>query len=136
MSSDLENETDTLDNFSDDEYIEKPKPTRRYKKVAPEEDKRRRPAGGRKEKTPAQQAAWDKFQAHRKAYNDERRLKKAEEQAERVIKTTRVKEARKTVRKKKQDVEDELVAGIPDPSEKAKTLRKFHEQLHRCGFFG
>ena len=32
--------------------------------------------------------------------------------------------------------EDELVAGIPDPSEKAKTLRKFHEQLHRCGFFG
>lgn len=32
--------------------------------------------------------------------------------------------------------EDELVAAIPDPSEKAKTLRKFHEQLHRCGFFG
>lgn len=32
--------------------------------------------------------------------------------------------------------EDELVAEIPDPSEKAKTLRKFHEQLHRCGFFG
>lgn len=32
--------------------------------------------------------------------------------------------------------EDELVAGIPDPGEKAKTLRKFHEQLHRCGFFG
>lgn len=32
--------------------------------------------------------------------------------------------------------EDELVAGIPDPTEKAKTLRKFHEQLHRCGFFG
>ena len=35
-----------------------------------------------------------------------------EEQAERFIKTTRVKEARKTVRKKKQDVEDELVADI------------------------
>ena len=32
--------------------------------------------------------------------------------------------------------EDELVAAIPDPTEKAKTLRKFHEQLHRCGFFG
>lgn len=32
--------------------------------------------------------------------------------------------------------EDQLVAAIPDPSEKAKTLRKFHEQLHRCGFFG
>ncbi|MDF1790343.1 MAG: hypothetical protein P1U88_00460 [Thalassobaculaceae bacterium] len=32
--------------------------------------------------------------------------------------------------------EDELVAAITDPSEKAKTLRKFHEQLHRCGFFG
>jgi hypothetical protein len=32
--------------------------------------------------------------------------------------------------------EDELVAAISDPTEKAKTLRKFHEQLHRCGFFG
>jgi len=32
--------------------------------------------------------------------------------------------------------EDELVAAIGDPTEKANTLRKFHEQLHRCGFFG
>jgi hypothetical protein len=32
--------------------------------------------------------------------------------------------------------EEDLVAEIPDPSEKAKTLRRFHQQLHRCGFFG
>ncbi len=29
-----------------------------------------------------------------------------------------------------------MVADIPDPAEKAQVLRKFHEQLHRCGFFG
>ncbi len=32
--------------------------------------------------------------------------------------------------------ETEMVADIPDPSEKAAVLRQFHEQLHRCGFFG
>ena len=31
--------------------------------------------------------------------------------------------------------ENDLVAAIPDPTEKAKTLRRFHEQLHRSGFF-
>jgi len=32
--------------------------------------------------------------------------------------------------------ETEMVADIPDPAEKAQVLRQFHEQLHRCGFFG
>lgn len=32
--------------------------------------------------------------------------------------------------------ERDLVAAIPDPAEKAKVLRQFHEQLNRCGFFG
>ncbi len=31
--------------------------------------------------------------------------------------------------------ENDLVAAIADPTEKAKTLRRFHEQLHRSGFF-
>lgn len=37
---------------------------------------------------------------------------------------------------KRPNFEAELVAEIPDPNEKAKTLRQFHEQLNRCGFFG
>ena len=37
---------------------------------------------------------------------------------------------------KRPNFETELVSQIPDPKEQANTLRKFHEQLHRCGFFG
>lgn len=37
---------------------------------------------------------------------------------------------------KRPNFESELVSQIPDPKEQANTLRKFHEQLHRCGFFG
>lgn len=37
---------------------------------------------------------------------------------------------------KRPNFETELVAQIPDAAEKALVLRQFHEQLHRCGFFG
>lgn len=37
---------------------------------------------------------------------------------------------------KRPNFEADLVAQIPDPAEKAKTLRRFHEQLRRSGFFG
>ncbi|WP_193179584.1 hypothetical protein [Nisaea sediminum] len=37
---------------------------------------------------------------------------------------------------KRPNFEAELVSQIPDPQDQANTLRRFHEQLHRCGFFG
>ena len=37
---------------------------------------------------------------------------------------------------KRPNFEEELIAQIPDPAEKARTLRRFHERLHRSGFFG
>ena len=32
--------------------------------------------------------------------------------------------------------ETELVSQIDDEAEKGRVLRQFHEQLHKCGFFG
>ena len=37
---------------------------------------------------------------------------------------------------KQPNFENELVSQIDDEEEKGRVLRKFHEQLHRCGFFG
>ena len=53
MSSDSENDTDTLDNFSNDDTSRSPSQQGGTRKVAPEEDKRRRPAGRKKEKMKA-----------------------------------------------------------------------------------
>ncbi|MBT6138375.1 MAG: hypothetical protein HOH65_12965 [Rhodospirillaceae bacterium] len=37
---------------------------------------------------------------------------------------------------KRPNFEDELVAQIPNPDDKGRILRQFHEKLHRSGFFG
>ena len=37
---------------------------------------------------------------------------------------------------KQPNFEEELVSQIDDAEEKSRVLRRFHEQLHRCGFFG
>jgi hypothetical protein len=37
---------------------------------------------------------------------------------------------------KQPNFENELVSQIDDEEEKGRVLRQFHEQLHRCGFFG
>jgi len=37
---------------------------------------------------------------------------------------------------KQPNFETELVSQIEDEAEKGRVLRQFHEQLHKCGFFG
>ena len=37
---------------------------------------------------------------------------------------------------KQPNFETELVSQIDDEAEKGRVLRQFHEQLHKCGFFG